>query len=92
MNCEHGKRRLRGLGAVAVALALAGCSSLVQTDHAMVLPGSTNQAESDNPVERGHRRDTVQYAKRVVGAVEQDGRPVGRRVGAAGPQIQSHRA
>ena len=22
----------------------------------MVLPGSTNQAESDNPVERGHRR------------------------------------
>ena len=61
MNCEHGKRRLRGLGAVAVALALAGCSSLVQTDHAMVLPGSTNQAESDNPVERGHRRILAAY-------------------------------
>ena len=61
MNCEHGKRRLRGLGAVAVALALAGCSSLVQTDRAMVLPGSTNQAESDNPVERGHRRILAAY-------------------------------
>ena len=61
MNCEHGKRRLRGLGAVAVALTLAGCSSLVQTDHAMVLPGSTNQAESDNPVERGHRRILAAY-------------------------------
>ena len=32
--------QVAGLGAFAVALALAGCSSLVQTDHAMVLPGS----------------------------------------------------
>jgi predicted Zn-dependent protease len=56
MYCEHGKRRLRGLGAVAVALALAGCSSLTQTEHAMILPGSTKPAESDNPVDRGHAR------------------------------------
>jgi predicted Zn-dependent protease len=61
MNREHGKRRLRGLGAIAVVLALAGCSSLVQTDHAIVLPGSTNQAGNDNPIERGHQRILAAY-------------------------------
>jgi predicted Zn-dependent protease len=60
MNSVHGKRRLRGLGVVAIALALTACSSLVQTEHAIVLPDTGRQG-SDNPVERGHQRILAAY-------------------------------
>jgi predicted Zn-dependent protease len=61
MKLEHGKRRLRGLGAVTFALAVTGCSSLMQPEHAIVLPGSSQQAASDNPVDRGHQRILAAY-------------------------------
>src|SRR6516165_11444778 len=60
MNAVHSKRRLRGLGVVAVALALAACSSLVQTEHAIVLPDIGRQG-SDNPADRGHQRILAAY-------------------------------
>src|SRR5262252_3213700 len=60
MNSVNGKRRLRGLGVVAVALALTACSSLVQTEHAIVLP-DTGWQGSDNPVDRGHQRILAAY-------------------------------
>src|SRR5215472_3974726 len=60
MNSVNGKRRLRGLGVVAVALALTACSSLVQTEHAIVLPDTGRQG-SDNPVDRGHQRILAAY-------------------------------
>src|SRR5499427_6285945 len=60
MNAVHSKRRLRGLGVVAVALALTACSSLVQTEHAIVLPDTGRQG-SDNPADRGHQRILAAY-------------------------------
>jgi predicted Zn-dependent protease len=61
MNSKQVMRRLREFGAITFALALCACSSLVQTDHAIVLPDTVKQAVNDDGVSRGHQRILAAY-------------------------------
>jgi predicted Zn-dependent protease len=58
-----GERKRAGgrLSAIALALALSACSSLIQNEHEILLPDPAGRTANDSPVSRGHKRILAAY-------------------------------
>jgi predicted Zn-dependent protease len=61
MNLGQPKRASVMLSAIVLALALSACSSLIQNEHQILLPGPLGQGANDDPVTRGHKRILAAY-------------------------------